>query len=808
MRSVFLFAVILLLCSFSRAQFPVYADKLIEYSPAPGQHINHPATGTPSVALNIVNGIGNPLSLGAYGGTVVVGFNSPIENHPDNPYGVDFIIYGNASAIHAEAGIVKVMNDENQNGLPDDTWYEIAGSAHFTNDFTHDYSINYQNPKLPVAADVSWTDGFGNNGKVYKNSFHSQPYYPLAELFQGISGESLSFTGSRIKGNVTTQNGIYVSLPYAFGYADNIPVKNRNFTGMPDNPYTLGIIEGDGGDAIDISWAVDPYGNYVDLQEVSFIMVYTGVNESAGWLGEISTDIRGIVDVSPDKSITGKLKMILPSEIPSKIALYDSLKLSAKVYYNGRPVEDEKIIWESLNPYVLQVSGDLIVTKRTGEAEIRASLVSDPSVLVIIKILVAIPQSLLIDKQTRWVEEGETLVVKYSLIDNTGEIVSSLIPDIIFENEEVAELLGISENQIILKAKTAGKTMVYLHFHNYPLLSDSFEIQIIQGIDPIQINFSLNNENKRILPARNYTINKADVLRFTDRHEPGFNPDKPFISLADAVASVLISEGFGTGGNSFAFRQDEYGGNGLYVWQIGFDWEYQYGWGGSKKGSTYAKTWFAVKNNLVFASGFDTIEVADGDRISLQYIEDNSRSWSFIRIITPKEDITTGEITGFRAEQMDVNPIEGSAYATSGPFPVVHNAVRVDQSVINISESDQFTSNTGEFSLSFSKGGTHEVSVENSEPVIVEVSYPLGIKETEQILIYPNPCDKCLKIKNPNSETAGIRIFSVEGSLRIEREFGSGLSTFELDVSHLDKGIYILELITGGNSYKHRFSKL
>jgi len=148
MRSVVLIVIFLLLCPLSWAQSPSYANKLIEYRPAPGQFINDPSAGTPAVAEQILNGIGNSLSLGAYGGYVILGFNSPVINDPENPYGVDFIIYGNGSPTHAEPGIIKVMKDENQNGLPDDKWYEIAGSAHFTKDCTNDYIINYQNPGL------------------------------------------------------------------------------------------------------------------------------------------------------------------------------------------------------------------------------------------------------------------------------------------------------------------------------------------------------------------------------------------------------------------------------------------------------------------------------------------------------------------------------------------------------------------------------------------------------------------------------------------------------------------------------------
>jgi hypothetical protein len=807
MRSVFFISLFLLLCLFSRAQSLSFANKLIEYWPAPGQHINDPATGTPSTALEIINGIGGPLSLGAFGGYVVLGFSSGISNHPDNPYGVDFIIYGNATATHSEPGIVKVMKDENGNGLPDDTWYEIAGSVHFTKDYEQGYSIYYLNPKNPFAADVPWTDNEGNSGKVYKNSFHTQPFYPMSEFFPGISNESQSYHSSKINGKVKTQNGIYVSLPFAFGYADNVPVKNQEIAGIPDNPYTLESIEGDGGDAFDISWAVDNDGNYVDLPEVNFVMITTGINESAGWLGEISTDIRGIADVAPDKNIKGPLKMILPSEIPVKIAISDSLVLSGRVFVSGRPAKDKRILWESLDPAFVQIADNVLVAKGTGVAEIRCSLVSDPAVFSISKISVVVPVSLVLDTQKRQLQEGEKLTVNYSIIDNSGESVSGLIPEIIIENSEVAEVTGISSDQVIINAKAKGTSLISFNFPDYPQLTGTFEIQVLRKIEPIEVTFSLSNEEKTILPRMSYKAGKADFLSLTKRYQKNFQTDKPYITLADVITSVLKSEGFSNEGKSIEFRQDEFGGDGLYVWQIGFDWEYRYGWGGSIKDATYAKTWVAIVNNNIFVSGFDTIEIFNNDRISLRHIEDIRDSWSFIRIIPEKKEIAIGETINFRAEQIDVFPDDNNDFMVSGPFPVVNASVIVDQSVI-YNESDLFTSYSGEFRLSFNRSGNYEVAVEKSESVVVEVLFPLSIPESEHFSFYPNPSNNSVTINNSSGEITAIKIFSMDGSLKLNMQTGCGFSSMDLNLSNLEKGVYILELISNGKSIKQKLCKL
>ena len=808
MRSVFLFYVALLLCPYIQAQSLRYADKLYEYSPAPGQFINDPAYGTPQLAPGITNGIGNPLSLGAYGGYVILEFTEGVDNNPDNPYGIDFIVYGNAAPAHAEPGIIRVMNDENQNGIADEKWYEIAGSAHFTDDYTASYTIEYQNPKMPASSDVLWTDNHNNSGKIFKNSFHNQQYYPLNSLFPAISDESIEFAGSRISGDVKTNNGTFVSNPYAFGYADMNPVKNQTLTGLPDNPYTVGLIEGDGGDGIDISWAIDENGHYVDLQEINFIMIYTGVNASAGWLGEISSDIRGIVDVNPDKSIKAQQNMILADEIPQRIALTDSLQLSGRVFLSGRVAKDEAILWEAGNPDILKIENNQLVAIGEGSSLLKGFLPSDTSALYTQTISVVIPESLKINNEKGIIQKGENYVFSYSILDKSGEEVSGLIPEIIVENEDVAELTSIEKDKVIIRGKEAGTSLISLVFKGYPELSGNFELQVINKLDPIQITFSLGDNKQNIIPGNKYTVEKTEFENFIDRYQKSQRPEKPFITLADAIACVMKAEGFGEDGKSLAFRQDEFGGNGLYLWQVGYNWEYQYGWGGTDSDDSHAKTWFAIINDQVFASGFDTIEVYNGDRISLRHVEDNREVWNMVRIIPEKAEAEIDETVTFYTEQFDVFPSGSGIFSLSGPFPVVNGFVDVEQAVVNLN-SDLVTSYSGEFNLSFNQAGRYEISVGNSAPVVMNVNFPLSSHvEDSKLNIWPNPCSDILNIRNPNGNLSEVNIYSLDGSLKIRRDFSFGSSLENIDVAGLKEGIYILEINSEGNRVRQKFCKL
>ena len=137
-----------------------YINKVYEFRPAPGQFVNELpeyesgdtyadmlAKAQEALAFDKQPGA---VSLGAFGGYVVFGFDHTIVNTPD---AFDFKIYGNAiiSDINnaggsCEPGVVYVSRDENGNGLPDDPWYELAGSEHTNPATVSRFSVTYKRP--------------------------------------------------------------------------------------------------------------------------------------------------------------------------------------------------------------------------------------------------------------------------------------------------------------------------------------------------------------------------------------------------------------------------------------------------------------------------------------------------------------------------------------------------------------------------------------------------------------------------------------------------------------------------------------
>ncbi|WP_291287388.1 hypothetical protein [Flavobacterium sp.] len=294
-------------------EYKTYIAKVFEFKPAPGQFINDlPAANDGDTAERILSRAntylakknGDLVSLGAFGGYVVFGFDHTVVNVKGKR---DFRVLGNAFWAEAnpnsnstmrggssEAGVIMVAYDKNKNGLPDDEWYEIEGGGHKMPKTIQHYEITYYRPdpnKKPVPGGTTgtvgfvdmeyiyWKDNQGKSGYLIQNNAynHSLDYWPKWLRDQA----SITFKGTRLPDNAVDESGTgsyFVQYAFLYGYADNAP-------------------NGDDDSAIDINWAIDKNGNKVMLPGIDFVKVYNGLNQQAGWLGETSTEIMGATDL-------------------------------------------------------------------------------------------------------------------------------------------------------------------------------------------------------------------------------------------------------------------------------------------------------------------------------------------------------------------------------------------------------------------------------------------------------------------------------------------------------------------------------
>lgn len=373
------------------------------FLPAPGQFTNEGVTtggwgdiydGNGNLKANSSTGV----SLGFFGGYVVYKFDNPVANASTNPYGADFIVYGNAFWGNSEPGCVQVSQDGN-------TWYDIAGSRYYDGSTVKNYSLTYQNPNvsedagiasagsnLGTLAAVNYTGG--ESGTITTNTFHNHSWFPLnANYFVGRNGNTaldkvseLPFASRTASGGVTntlTLSGVKLgsvstsdTAGYGFGYCDVHP--NNTLGGsVAYNPYQTFTSSSDyntktantsGGDPIDISWAVNPDGSPANLSSIQYVRIYTGAAQMNGIFGEISTEACGIAACTGTGSgaATSDLFILngdgeaIDINVASKTTVssgtYYVVSDADYVYVNGVSV----VVTED-SPYALQVtSGDMV----------------------------------------------------------------------------------------------------------------------------------------------------------------------------------------------------------------------------------------------------------------------------------------------------------------------------------------------------------------------------------------------------------------------------------------------------------------
>ena len=287
-----------------------YIAHVYDFMPAPGQFVNVFPAYKPGYTQDSINAqletalcgkLGGSVSLGSYGGYIVFGFDHPVVNK----HGYDVKIYGNAMQSAAvadmaggscEPGIIMVGVDMDGDGVPSDgdKWYEIKGNDYDRSQ--HSFEVTYYKPdedkvRVPHASwrfisdveYVRWTSNDQNpdstSGYVWRNTFHTQPYWPL-----WIEDTVLTFRGTKLPStsiDMSNGNGNNWFQPFfGEGYADNLP-----------NGQEPGFM---------IDWAIDEDGRPANLDHIDFIKVYSAQLDYCGWLGEVSTEVCGAEDLHPD----------------------------------------------------------------------------------------------------------------------------------------------------------------------------------------------------------------------------------------------------------------------------------------------------------------------------------------------------------------------------------------------------------------------------------------------------------------------------------------------------------------------------
>lgn len=284
MKKLVLWSLLLLLAGCEPkeiAQEPLWLSDVFEYVYAPGQHASLVNAADTAYIIGDPAVHGRWLYLGGFGGYVVGGFPEDIPNIE----GPDFEVIALPGA-GPEPAVVYVMADENADRLPNDQWYELAGSQ--LSNSNRSYRLTYYRPES-TETNIRWSDNEGRSGELISNfgSLYSSGWW-----WETIASDSITFTGTR--------------LPDAY---ENTPVNGTDYWNVPAGRFEWGYAENQQGsdynadiksNQLDISNAIDADGQSIRLEKIRFIKVQTAVFQQAGVTNEVSAEIRGARSISAD----------------------------------------------------------------------------------------------------------------------------------------------------------------------------------------------------------------------------------------------------------------------------------------------------------------------------------------------------------------------------------------------------------------------------------------------------------------------------------------------------------------------------
>lgn len=769
MLQIIVLACLMGLASGSAAQLN-RAVKLYDYRPAPGQFINLPGVGTPGAAAAMPLSPDSMLSLGSFGGTVVYGFEHPVYNHPDHPYGVDFTIFGNPFTGASEPGIVWVMDDLNGNGLPDDTWYEIAGSSHFHPLTQSNYTITwYREPD----GSARWKDSSGEEGYLRKNSYYTQNYFPDKAIFTHTYGDSLRVEGTLLPYVAELKNSQAVLPVLAFGYADNRSVNRQVSPHIPDNPYTPLIREGAGGDAIDIAWAIDSAGNYVDLEKIHFVRITTGILSVVEPVGEASTEIVDIVATTPGSGTsTGNLLVIHPHQ--ATMLQGDTLQLYGTHFVSGRfagAVDDwstnhsDLIRLGTRGEVVAVAGGDALITASAGELSSETSL------------RIRVPDKVELNGWSASLLAGQRLTVQPRLLDQYNQPVGQQRWVVSAQPENRLNIV-VAEETIYLQALETGKVTLTLHTLRFPSVQWTAELDIRQAPEKVTILASAKLATGNIFPLQPIEVTAVNLNPYFESPASGYSSGD-FVHAAHALHN-LLSESV----TDFALRSDSMG---TYLYKIEQEGLYTYGWGGRIEPIAFARSWMIALNGALYAQGFEKLALQEGDTLHLFHVSDLRHPFEVTALYA--SPASAGE-----NDRVTLRQVTRKGWLAGTKFHTVPDTTR---QLLPVFVNDDLHS-AGQLPTN----GTLEIELLQSPPLIIHAgadavkifTEPVtSLQEIQKPLftLWPNPAHTYIHIGGIDKPFR-CRITGISGVLYVDRWLQPGET---LDITGLSAGIY---LVTAG----------
>lgn len=317
----------------------IFTDNTNVYdSTKQAKFVSSTGTGTSYVDIGV--------SLGMAGGYVQFdmgtdenGADRLITNNPNNKYGIDFIVYGNAFVGNPEAGIVKVSQD----GIK---WYTLAGSRHYMTGTKWNQNISYI--KITTADTTISGKTFSAAG-IYCSTDFDAPSSDNADAVNAAIGEA-TWTGiPQLTGN-TYPKTYSTATPAAAAWW---PEWEKDSGNHDENYGQVWKINGDT-DLSDVSWLRSGSAEVITYKNVTTVeddMVVLNRTLSAAPSQAQMTDVYqwGYADVRPNAprgadAVYGQA--VNPYAVAASStteASGDGFDLSWAVDDDGRPVSLEGV---------------------------------------------------------------------------------------------------------------------------------------------------------------------------------------------------------------------------------------------------------------------------------------------------------------------------------------------------------------------------------------------------------------------------------------------------------------------------------
>ena len=509
---------------------------------------------------------------------------------------------------------------------------------------------------------------------------------------------------------------------------------------------------------------------------------------TAGWLGEISTDVAWVERVKPNPAISGKENLLVVYPHPLKVLVGDSIKLEAVYFEKGRKKEAD-ISFSSQNEQVLCAENNgWVQALSTGKTEIRIAANREVET---VPVKVVKPDSIQLLTGFSAVYPGDTLDLVAQVFDSEQEKLeipvrfSSLNPAV----GEVLEMDG----KTFFVSRQAGETILTCWVEGFEV-ETQVAVKVLSPDDKIRIYFTLKTEEENLLPFQWIEVGMNDLNSFVESRQTDYSGlEKP--TLFHALAAGLQKANV-----PFVFRDDDAANGKVYLHSVESDGWFYNAWGGKTEPEAYTRAWIARLNNQPFLNDFDKEVISAGDTVSVYHVSKITEPWIYSRLLAGSDSALVGDEIEVELSQSECTFFEGEVLESKF-VPVPHAEI--------FAGNVYYTDNSGKAVFTL-ESEPPLIIFSGVDAVLISKKLTTGIStlENQAFRVYPNPVESELiveVVENGGIFKSALKLFTAGGQIVFEKEINLNLHRFNL--SNLPSGIYYLKVIQGTKTEMHKIIK-